>query len=70
MDVKLKFFIAICTVALTAVYSMSEVKVTAPRANFTTNTIPPPADPVKGCYGSGVCGITSNGTILVGHWRE
>lgn len=70
MDVKLKFFIAICTVVLTAVYSMSEVKVTAPRANFTTNTIPPPTDPVKGCYGSGVFGITSNGTILVGQWRE
>ena len=23
-----------------------------------------------GCYGSGQCGVTTNGTILIGKWRE
>jgi hypothetical protein len=23
-----------------------------------------------GCYNSGSCGVTSNGTILIGKWRE
>lgn len=57
----LKLTLAVCGFALATIASTSEVK-----AGDKPSSIP--GNP--GCYSSGQCGVTANGTILIGSWRE
>lgn len=71
MDKKLKLFVACCAIALTAVCSTTEVKAGAANYESTTTTISTSTSSMGGgCVGSGACGVTRKGTVLIGKWRE
>lgn len=69
MDKKLKLFVACCAIALAAVSSTIEVKAGSSSHQSSSNTSTE-MSAGGGCVGSGTCGVTRNGTILVGKWRE
>lgn len=69
MDKKLKLFVACCAIALAAVSSTTEVKADSSPHQLTSNTSTE-ISAGGGCVGRGTCGVTRNGTILVGKWRE
>lgn len=68
MERGFKLFVVIGAIALTTAYSVNESK--------TDNTViigstTRPGTTRGGCYGnSGHCGVTRNGTYLIGKWRE
>lgn len=73
MDKKLKLFVACCAIALAAISATTEVKADPSTSGATTiiSTETPIDRGISGgCVGSGACGITRNGTALVGKWRE
>lgn len=69
MDKKLELFVACCTIALAAVSSTTEVKAGSSTHELSSNTSTE-VSAGGGCVGRGTCGVTRNGTILVGKWRE
>lgn len=69
MDKKLKLFVVCCAIALAAVSSTIEVKADSSPHQLSSNTSTE-ISAGGGCVGSGACGVTRNGTILVGKWRE
>lgn len=68
MDKKLKFFVACCAIALAVISTTTEVKAGSAAMEQGSNRSHDLSP--AGCYGSGTCGITTKGTILVGKWRE
>lgn len=53
-----KLALVLCGFALATIASTEEVK--AKEVSVAAG----------GCYGNGACGMTSNGTSLIGKWRE
>lgn len=70
MDTKLKFFVACCAIALTTIFSTEIVKAGPADDDQDDDQPTMPDGPKGGCVGDGACGITKNGTILIGKWRE
>lgn len=72
MDKKLKLFIICCAIALAAVSSTIQVKADSSTHQLSSNTSTEisAGGGCVGCVGRGTCGVTRNGTILVGEWRE
>ncbi len=66
METFLKILIVCCVIALTGLCATKEVK--ADGRDFSTP--PSNGNPKVGCVGQGRCGITKNGTLLIGKWRE
>lgn len=69
MDKKLKLFVACCAIALAAVSSTIQVKADSSTHQLSSNTSTE-ISAGGGCVDRGTCGVTRNGTILVGKWRE
>jgi hypothetical protein len=59
MKTKFKIFVVCCGLALAGVLSTG--------ISFADNS---PKQTGSGCSGDGICGITKNGTILIGKWYE
>ncbi|WP_314937963.1 hypothetical protein [Alloprevotella tannerae] len=63
-----KFFVVLCVTALATVCSMNESKADNTIIIGSTTR---PGKTRGGCYGNnGHCGVTRNGTYLIGKWRE
>lgn len=65
----MKLFVACCVIALTAICSTTEVKAGA-TSNEEASTFSQDLSASGRCVGSGTCGITRKGTVLVGKWVE
>lgn len=63
-----KLFVVLCVTALATVCSMNESKADNTIIIGSTTR---PGTTRGGCYGNyGHCGVTRNGTYLIGKWRE